>query len=51
MGEELLRRYAPPDVARWSVPVSGFVAKVAGAASSLQRLGVPPTAIQAEGFE
>jgi hypothetical protein len=51
VGEELVRRYAPPDVARWSGPVCGPSAKVAGAASSLQRLDVPPAAIQAEGCE
>jgi len=51
IGEELVRRYAPPDLIGWSALVCGPQAMVAGAASSLQRLGVPQAAIQAEGFE
>jgi len=51
IGGELVRRYAPPDVARWSALVCGPPAMVADAASSLRRLGVPQAAIQAEGFE
>jgi predicted ferric reductase len=50
VGEELLRRYAPPDVARWNALVCGPSAMVAETSLALQRLGVPPTAIQAEGF-
>ena len=51
VGEALLRRYAPPDVAGWSALVCGPAAMVVGAATALERLGVPPAAIQAEGFE
>lgn len=51
LGEELVRRYAPRDVAGWSALVCGPSAMVAEAASALQRLGLPRTAIQAEGFE
>jgi hypothetical protein len=50
VSEQLLRRYAPRDVARWSALVCGPSAMVAEAASALQRLGMPPAAIQAEGF-
>lgn len=48
---ELVRRYAPPDVAGWSALVCGPAAMVAEVSSVLQRLGMPKTAIQAEGFE
>jgi predicted ferric reductase len=51
VGEQLLRRYAPPDVAHWSALVCGPPAMVAEASAGLQRLGLPPAAIQAEGFE
>lgn len=51
IGEELVRRYAPPDLVRWSALVCGPQAMVAPAATSLQRLGMPQAAIQAEGFE
>jgi len=47
----LLRRHAPPDVAAWSALVCGPPAMVADAARDLVRLGMPPTAVQAEGFE
>ena len=48
--EALLRRYAPSDVAGWSALVRGPAAMVAGAATALERLAVPPAAIEAEGF-
>ncbi len=48
---ECLRRHVPSDVADWSALVCGPSAMVAGAASALQRLGMRPAAIQAEGFE
>ena len=51
VGEELLRRHAPPDVRDWSALVCGPAAMVAGAEAALQRLGMPRSAIQAEGFE
>ena len=51
VGDQLLRRYAPPNVARWHALACGPPAMVAEAASTLQRLGMPPAAIQAEGFE
>lgn len=50
VGEELLRSYAPADIATWSALVCGSPAMVAEASSALQRLGVPQAAIQAEGF-
>jgi NAD(P)H-flavin reductase len=46
----LLRRYALPDPAGWSALVCGPSAMVAEAASALKRLGMPPAAIQVEGF-
>jgi ferredoxin-NADP reductase len=51
IGEEVLRRWAPPDLARWSALTCGPAAMVAEATAALQRLGMPQTAIQAEGFE
>jgi predicted ferric reductase len=51
VGEEILRRYAPVDVARWSALACGPPAMVAEAAVTLQRLGMPEPAIQAEGFD
>jgi predicted ferric reductase len=50
LGEDLLRRYAPRDVARWSALICGPAAMVADASCALERLGVPRGAIQAEGF-
>jgi predicted ferric reductase len=50
VGAELLRRHAPPDVARWSALICGPPAMVADTALALRGLGMPPTAIQAEGF-
>ncbi len=49
--DELLRRYAPRDLARWSALICGPSAMVADAALALQQLGLPKAAIQAEGFE
>ena len=51
IGEEILRRHVPSDLAGWSALACGPPAMVAEAAAVLRRLGVPPTAIQAEGFE
>jgi predicted ferric reductase len=51
VGEELLRRYAPRDVTHWSALVCGPSAMVTEVSTTLQRLGVPPASIQAEGFE
>jgi predicted ferric reductase len=51
VGEQLVRRYAPRDLAGWSALVCGPSAMVSDAASTLRRLGMPPAAIQAEGFE
>jgi predicted ferric reductase len=51
VGEEVLRRYAPPDLGQWSALACGPSAMVAAASVALQRLGMPQTAIQAEAFE
>jgi predicted ferric reductase len=51
IGEEVLRRHVPSDVARWSALACGPPAMVDEAASVLVRLGMAPQAIQAEGFE
>jgi predicted ferric reductase len=51
IGEDVLRRYAPPDIASWSALACGPAAMVAEAAATLKRLGMAPAAIQAEGFE
>jgi predicted ferric reductase len=51
VGEEALRRYAPPDLARWSALACGPPAIVAETAAALRRLGMPQAAIQVEGFE
>lgn len=51
VGEPLLRRYAPRDVAGWSALVCGPAAMVTETTSGLLRLGLPPGAIQAEGFD
>jgi predicted ferric reductase len=51
VGEELLRRYVPPNVARWSALACGPSAMVADVAWALQNLGMPKGAIQVEGFE
>jgi predicted ferric reductase len=49
--EALLRRYAPPDPDTWSALVCGPPAMVSDASRALVRLGMAPTAVQAEGFE
>jgi NAD(P)H-flavin reductase len=51
VGEEVLRRYAPPDLPRWSALACGPSAMVADAAAALRRLGMPQAAIQAEALE
>jgi NAD(P)H-flavin reductase len=51
VGEEVLRRYAPPDLPRWSPLACGPSAMVADAAAALRRLGMPQAAIQAEALE
>jgi predicted ferric reductase len=51
VGDEVLRRYAPRDLPRWSALACGPPAMVAEATLSLQRLGMPPAAVQAESFE
>ncbi len=49
--EALLRRHAPHDVGGWSALICGPPAMVADATRALVRLGMPPSALQAEGFE
>jgi predicted ferric reductase len=51
IGEHVLRRWAPPDLAGWAGLVCGPSAMVAEVSVALQRLGMPPAVIQAEGFE
>jgi predicted ferric reductase len=51
VGGALLRRHAPRDLAGWTALICGPPAMVAVASAALQRLGMPHTAIQAEGFE
>jgi ferredoxin-NADP reductase len=51
LGEEVLRRYAPADLAWWSALVCGPPAMAADAVAALRRLGMPPAAIQVGGFE
>jgi predicted ferric reductase len=48
---ELVRRYAPRDVARWGALICGPPAMVAETSVALALLGVPARAIQAEGFD
>lgn len=50
VGDAVLRRHAPPDVAVWSALLCGPPAMVAEASLTLQLLGMPEAAIQAEGF-
>jgi len=47
---EVLRHYAPADVAAWSALVFGPAAMVAEIEVALQRLGMRQAAVQAEGF-
>lgn len=49
--ETLLRRHAPAGLATWSALVCGPPAVVADTTRALARLGMPPTAVQAAGFE
>jgi 3-phenylpropionate/trans-cinnamate dioxygenase ferredoxin reductase subunit len=51
VGAEVLQRHLPDDVARWSALVCGPAAMVGEVTLALRRIGLPPTAIQAEGFE
>ena len=51
IGADVLRRHAPPHLRRWSALVCGPAAMVADAAAALRDLGMPPRAIQAEGFD
>jgi ferredoxin-NADP reductase len=51
VGEQLVRRYAPPGRIRLECAGLRPPAMVAEASSTLHRLGMPPAAIQAEGFE
>lgn len=46
----LLRRHAPRDVRAWRALVCGPPAMVAHATAALVRLGMPPAAVQSEGF-
>ena len=50
VGEQLLRRHAPADLARWSALICGPPAMVAEVQSTLRRLGMRPAARPAEGF-
>jgi predicted ferric reductase len=50
IGEQLLRRCAPRDLASWNALICGPPAMVAEATGVLRRLGMAPSAIQAEGF-
>jgi 3-phenylpropionate/trans-cinnamate dioxygenase ferredoxin reductase subunit len=50
IGEDILTRYAPPDIARWSALLCGPPTMVSQTTSALRRLGMPQAAIQAEGF-
>lgn len=48
--EQLLRRHAPRDPAGWSALVCGPPGMVSAASATLRRMGLPASAIQAEGF-
>lgn len=50
LDESLLLRTLPIAATQWSALVCGPPPMVAGAAAALRRLGVPPSAIHAEGF-
>ena len=50
IGPAVLRRHAPPDLARWNALLCGPPAMVAESELTLQRLGMRRAAIQAEGF-
>jgi predicted ferric reductase len=49
--EDLLRRHLPTDVSGWSALLCGPAAMVGELSVALRRLGVPASAIQAEGFD
>ncbi|MFL5846346.1 MAG: ferric reductase-like transmembrane domain-containing protein [Solirubrobacteraceae bacterium] len=49
--QDLLRRYAPEDITAWSALICGPPAMVDEISASVLGLGVPASAIQAEGFE
>jgi predicted ferric reductase len=51
IGEAVLRRCVPTELAAWSALICGPATMVSESAIALQRLGMPPAAIQAEGFE
>lgn len=48
--EDVVRRHAPADHDGWSALVCGPPGMVAAASAALRRLGLPQSAIQAEGF-
>jgi len=48
--EQLLRRHAPRDPTGWSALICGPPGMVAAASGALRSIGLPPSAIQAEGF-
>ena len=50
LGADVLRRYAPPDPRHWKALVCGPPAMVATMTVALRDLGLPPSAVQAEGF-
>ncbi len=50
ISEELVRRHAPADLTGWNALISGPPGMVAGMSAALRRIGLPPAAIQAEGF-
>jgi ferredoxin-NADP reductase len=51
IGEAVLRRCVPTELAGWSALICGPATMVSESAIALQRLGIPAAAIQAEGFE
>jgi predicted ferric reductase len=51
VGADVLQRHLPRNVAGWSALVCGPPAMVGEVTLALRRLGMPPAAIQAEGFE
>lgn len=48
--EQLLRRHLPQDLAGWRALICGPPGMVAAASAALGRIGMPQSAIQAEGF-
>lgn len=51
ISEDLLRRHAPRHVARWSALICGPPPMVDDVSRGLRLLGMPRSAVQAEGFE